>query len=226
MANLYKFLADYEVMIYILLAIGGLFSVRWLLQAWRERQTAFYQLEKEFSTRRFGQAAAITILLIAIFCLEFSMTTFIIPGLPAEVFLSTPTIDLTSSASGGLSSPASTQFPGQLGESSGSPQTGCVPGQVNLNAPKAGDEIKGIIDLVGTANISNFGFYKYEVATAGSETWATISAGRNIVNESSLGRWDTTAMTPGNYRLRLVVTDNQGNALPPCIIPVRIVPPP
>ena len=226
MTILYKFLADYEVMIYILLAIGGLFSVRWLFQSWKERQVAVYRLEKEFSTRRFGQAAAITVLLIAIFCLEFSMTTFIIPGLPAEVFLSTHTIDLTSSASSGSPSPASTLFPGQPDVSSGSLQTGCVPGQVNLNAPKAGDEIKGIIDLVGTANISNFGFYKYEVAPAASETWATISAGRTIVNESSLGRWDTTAMTPGDYRLRLVVTDNQGNALPPCVIQVRIVPPP
>lgn len=83
MTILYKFLADYEVMIYILLAIGGLFSVRWLFQSWKERQVAVYRLEKEFSTRRFGQAAAITVLLIAIFCLEFSMTTFIIPGLPA-----------------------------------------------------------------------------------------------------------------------------------------------
>jgi hypothetical protein len=73
-------------------------------------------------------------------------------------------------------------------------------------------------------NISNFGFYKYEVAPQGSDTWATISAGRAIVNNGSLGRWDTTALTPGDYQLRLVVTDNQGQALQACVVPVRVVP--
>jgi hypothetical protein len=93
-----------------------------------------------------------------------------------------------------------------------------------LTSPKPGEEIKGSIELTGTVNISNFGFYKYEVAPQGSETWATISAGRNIVVNGPLGRWDTTAMTPGDYQLRLVVTDNEGQALQACVVPVRIVP--
>jgi hypothetical protein len=39
-------------------------------------------------------------------------------------------------------------------------------------------KLKASIELTGTVNIPNFGFYKYEVAPAGSDTWATISAGR------------------------------------------------
>ena len=61
MAEIYKFLASYEVLIYILLAIGGMFAFRWLWRSWREWQTAVYSLEREFSSRRLGQSAAISI---------------------------------------------------------------------------------------------------------------------------------------------------------------------
>jgi hypothetical protein len=101
---------------------------------------------------------------------------------------------------------------------------GCTSGQIELTYPEAGDEIKGIIELTGTVNIPNFGFYKYEVAPNGSDTWATIAAGRTAVTGGSLGRWDTTALTPGDYQLRLVVIDNQGTSLPPCVVPIQVVP--
>jgi hypothetical protein len=101
---------------------------------------------------------------------------------------------------------------------------GCTPGQIILTSPEAGDVIKGTVELIGTVDIPNFGFYKYEVARMGSDTWATISADRNPVNNGLLGRWNTTALTPGDYQLRLVVTDNQGVVLPACVVPVRVVP--
>jgi protocatechuate 3,4-dioxygenase beta subunit len=80
------------------------------------------------------------------------------------------------------------------------------------------------VDLIGTVNVQNLGFYKFEVAPRNSETWSTIFAGRAITNNEKFGRWDTTEMTPGDYQLRLVVSDNQGNALPECIIPLRVKP--
>ena len=73
-------------------------------------------------------------------------------------------------------------------------------------------------------NIPDFGFYKYEVAVAGSDTWATIAAGRATVVDGALGQWDTSTLSPGDYRVRLVVSDNQGQALPACIITVRVSP--
>ncbi len=224
MADFYKFLASYEVLIYILLAMGGLFSFRWLWRSWQEWQIAVYKLEKEFSMRRLGQSAAISVLILTVFCFEFFMASFIIPGLPAEVFLSTPTLDFISTPTGTLSAEMMTQFAAVPVQTQGPNALGCVPGQVDLTSPKAGEEVKGVIDLIGTVNISNFGFYKYEVAPAGGDSWATISADRTIKVETSLGRWDTTALTPGDYQLRLVVTDNQGVALPACVIPIRVIP--
>jgi hypothetical protein len=223
MAEFYKFLASYEVLIYILLAIGGLFAFRWLWRSWREWQVAVYSLEREFSSRRFGRSAIISIFIVILFCVEFFMATFIIPGLPADVFVSTPTLDLISTPTGTLSAEMMTQFSGQVPQVVAS-STGCIKGQVMITFPQPGDEVKGPIELSGTVNIPNFGFYKYEVAPAGSDTWATISAGRSIVMDSSLGRWDATALTPGDYQLRLVVTDNQGQTLPACVVPVRVVP--
>jgi hypothetical protein len=224
MADFYKFLDSYEALIYILLAIGGLFSFRWLWRSWQEWQIAVYRLEKEFSVRRLGQSAAISILILMFFCFELFMTSFVIPGLPAEVFLSTPTIDFISTPTGTLSAEMMTQFAIQPQQTTAPNTEGCVAGQVQLTSPQPGEEVKGVIDLIGTVNISNFGFYKYEVALQGSDTWATISADRNIKVDSSLGRWDTTALAPGDYQIRIVVTDNQGTALPACIVPVRVVP--
>src|SRR3990172_1600862 len=224
MADFYRFLASFEVLIYIVVAIGALFSFRWLWRSWREWQTAVYKLEKEFSSRRLSQAVAISCLLALVFCFEFSMASFIIPGLPAQVFLTTPTLDFISTPTGTLSPEMMTQYAELPPQTDFIRETGCIIGEVELVSPKPGEEIKGIIDLIGTANTPNFGFYKYEVAPQGSQTWATISAGRSIITGASLGRWDTTALTPGDYQLRLVVTDNQGEALPACVVPVRVVP--
>jgi hypothetical protein len=103
--------------------------------------------------------------------------------------------------------------------------TGCIPGQIDITTPKSGDTVNGSIELVGTADVPNFGFYKYEFAPLGSDTWATILANNKVIQDGNLGNWDTSAITPGDYQLRLVVSDNQGNNLPACVVPVRIIAP-
>lgn len=223
MADFLKFISTYEALIYIVLAIGALFSFRWLYRSWNEWRVAVFSLEREFSSRRLSRSALISALIVVMFCVEFFAASFVIPGLPADFFLTTPTLDLISTPTGTLSPELLTQIANQ-------PQVaqpnaaGCTPGQIELSFPEAGDEIRGVIELTGTVNIPNFGFYKYEVAPNGSDTWATIAAGRTAVNQGSLGRWDTTALTPGDYQLRLVVVDNQGTVLTACVVPVQVVP--
>lgn len=223
MADFLKFISTYEALIYIVLAIGALFSFRWLYRSWTEWRVAVFSLEREFSSRRLSRSVLISALIVIMFCVEFFVASFVVPGLPADFFLTTPTLDLISTPTGTLSAELLTQIANQ-------PQVaqpnaaGCTPGQIELSFPEAGDEIRGVIELTGTVNIPNFGFYKYEVAPNGSDTWATIAAGRTVVNQGSLGRWDTTALTPGDYQLRLVVVDNQGTVLTPCVVPVQVVP--
>jgi hypothetical protein len=52
-----------------------------------------------------------------------------------------------------------------------------------------------------------------------------LRVGEQVVREGELGIWNTSNLTPGVYLIRLVVTDNLGNALAPCEIQVRVVAP-
>ncbi len=223
MAMIYQFLSTYEVLIYIVLAIGALFAFRWLWRAWNEWREAVYSLEKEFALRRMGQAIAFVTLVTILFCGEFMTASFIIPSLPASFFVVTPTLDLLATPTGTISAELATQIaltPRPVATLSGT--SGCVEDKLIITDPKSGTQISGKITLQGTVNIPNLGFYKYEVAPLSSTTWATISAGQKDVTNGPLGDWDTSTLTPGDYQLRLVATDNQGNALPPCIIQIRI----
>jgi hypothetical protein len=225
MAAIYQFLSTYEVLIYIMLAIGGLFASRWLWRSWNEWRQAVYSLEKEFALRRIGRSVAFLTLILVLLCGELMTASFIVPNLPASFFIATPTLDLFATPTGTISAELATQIaltPLPIPTISGA--DGCIAGKLVITAPKAGSVISGIVDIQGTANISNFGFYKYEVAPINSDTWATITAGRDVVVDNSLGKWDTTALSPGDYKLRLVVTDNQGQSLSPCVIPIRVGP--
>jgi hypothetical protein len=226
MAAIYRFLSTYEVLIYIVLAIGGLFAGRWLWSSWNEWRRAVFNLEREFALRRMGRAVALLSLVLILSCAELITASIIVPSLPASFFLATSTLDLLSTPTGTISAELATQIaltPRPVPTLEGA--QGCQPGRLMITSPKAGSEVSGTVDIQGTVDIPNFGFYKYEVAPINSDTWATISAGRDIRVDQSLGSWDTTAVTPGDYQLRLVVTDNQGQALPACIIPVRVLPP-
>ena len=227
MEAVFRFLAAYEGLIYILLSLGGLFSFRWLWKSWREWHDSVFGLEREFAMRRLSQALIVSLLILFLFFGELFLASFIVPTLPVSDLLATPTLDVLKEADSTFSgdpaiiltdaTPAS--------ESLSASVNGCVPDEIILTSPEPGQEVSGTVTLVGTIDVDNFGFYKYEVALQGSDTWATISAGRDIVRNGDVGLWDTSALTPGDYQLRLEVTDNQGQAYPPCIIPVRVMAP-
>lgn len=226
MGPIYRSLAAYEPLIYIALAIWSLFVFRSMYRAWREWQESVYSLEREFALTRLVRATAIGLLVLGLVFAEFFIATFVAPALPASDILATPTLNLLASPAGTISPELATQnalSPVLSPVPSGS--SGCIPDQLIITAPKPGDEVKGKVELIGTADIQNFGFYKYEVTPIGIESWATISAGRTAVRNGSLGDWDTTTLANGDYFLRLVVTDNVGTSLEPCVIAIRILNP-
>jgi hypothetical protein len=102
--------------------------------------------------------------------------------------------------------------------------SGCVPDKIMITSPKPGDPaLSGTIKITGTASLPNFAFYKYEVAPIGSQNWATIAAKQEPVKDGDLGDWNTLPFTNGDYFLRLVIIDNVGTALEPCVIAVRVL---
>lgn len=224
MGPVYRTLASYEPLIYIALAIGGLFAFRRMWRSWREWRDSVYGLEREFALRRLAQATAAAFFILALVFVEFFIATFIAPSLPATDVLATPTLDL-------LLTPAETLSPEQATQAALSPVTqeapsgmsGCIPEQLMITFPEPGDEVSGTVEITGTANAPNFGFFKYEVAPMGSQNWATISAERDPKVNEVLGQWNTSSLTNGFYFLRLVITDNIGVPLEPCVIAVRVV---
>ena len=223
----YRFLATYEGLIYILLILAGLFSFRWVWNSWCEYRESVFGLEREFATRRLSQSVALSFLLVLLFVGELFLASFVIPSLPASGALPTPTLDLLNLTTGATVGAAidPTAVVGSPDESASELPAGCLPGKIVITSPEPGQEIRSTINIIGTVDVENFGFYKYEVSPAGAGAWATISAGRETVRNGELGLWDTTALTPGDYELSLTVVDNQGQLIPPCVIPVRVVSP-
>ncbi|HSK87624.1 MAG TPA: hypothetical protein VK880_04675 [Anaerolineales bacterium] len=223
MGPFYRTLASYDQLIYIALAIGAMFAFRRMWRAWREWRNSVYGLEREFALRRLGQATAAAFLVLALLFMEFFIAVFIAPSLPASDVLATPTLDLLLTPVGTLSPVEATQAAlSPVTQEVPSGMSGCIPDQIMITSPEPGDIVSGIVNIAGTANVPNFGFYKYEVARLGSQEWATISADRQTKQNEQLGDWNTSSLTNGDYFLRLVITDNVGLALEPCVIAVRV----
>lgn len=225
MVFLFRFFSTYAPLIYIGLAIFALFAFRRMWTRWREWRDAVYSLEREFALWRLVRATGIGILAFSFFLAEFYIATFIAPTLPATDLYTTPTLDLLATPQVTLANLDPSQLtltpvpPPQSG------MTGCVKDKIMITSPQSGgDPLSGVVDIIGTADIPNFGFYKYEVAPVGNtQNWATISADRETKKDEPLGKWNTLSVNNGDYFLRLVITDNVGNALDPCIIAVRVL---
>jgi hypothetical protein len=226
MAAVLRFFNTYAPFIFILLAVGLLLAVRRLVLAQREMHNSIYGLERELSQRHVSQSISALAIIGILGLAELVLSVFLVPSLPAQSILPTPTTDLLAVPVGTLPPEllatlgALTPAPTQTVET-----VGCIPGQIAITSPKPGDQISGKVTLMGSANIPDFGFYYYEFALRGSENWSTIQANRKVVQDGELGNWDTSNLATGDYSLRLVVTDNQAHALPACIVPVRVLAP-
>lgn len=224
MSTLFQFLQKYEIPIYILLGLVGIIYIRKMALAWREWRIAMFGLEKEISQRKFTTALTLVIIILLIAVAEFALVSFVAPDFADSNTLNTPTIDLFTTGTPGLDAQATSAevtlaVENLVGE-------GCIPGELEWTFPLAGDEVSGLIELKGTVNIANLGFYKYEFGQPGSDTWIAIAAGNTpIVDEPLGGIWNTQQLVPGDYSLRLVVYDSQNTALPTCNITVRVVAP-
>jgi hypothetical protein len=226
MSAILHFFTSNAVLIYLLLVIGLMFTVRSLIKAQREMSESLYGLERETAHRHTSQALAALSIIIFLAIAEVMLTLFLAPNLPAISLLNTPTMNP-------LITPQNT-IPADLLATLGvltpdatptAQTTGCIPGQIMITTPKPGDVIKGQVILLGTADIPNFAYYKYEFSSTGTTIWYTIQANHEVKQGGELGLWDTSEVSPGDYYLRLVIFDNQNNEFPPCVVPVRVAAP-
>ncbi len=222
-----RFFRAFEVWIYLLLGLTGVIFIRRFALAWQELRGAAFGLERENAQSRLNQSAGILVLLLSMAVTEFILVSFIAPSVPGAIplltptvsLLTTPTTTLPAGALEGTGAPAS-QAPGTPGPIA---DNGCVAGQVSIGSPSAGQEINGVYEITGTVKIENFGFYILKMRRPGEANWSTLEAGNQVKINALLGRWDTRRLTPGDYQLGLMVSDNQNKSLPPCIVQVRVI---
>jgi hypothetical protein len=217
------FLVKFETWIYVLAAIAAVIFLRSLIISWRELKTSIFGLERENARRKLNSNLSGLVLTGIIVTAEFIMVSVITIKYPSQVILATPTLEIQATET-----PAIGLIPGIAGTELITPQTGstvngCVPGKLEWIFPTAGDTVSGKVELKGTVNVPDLGFYKYEFKAAGDPAWVTIAGGSLPVVEGALGGlWQTENLLPGDYELQLVALDNSNKSLPPCVIPIAI----
>jgi len=228
MNEILRYLKDLEFLIYIILGTFTVWQLRKFYLAWEELRASAFGLEKESAQVRLNRSAALLVVLLFLATAEFGLVSFIIPAIPGVEPLPTATLDLLATPTITLAvEPVPSSSDSQETPLPGTEiiQTGCIPDEVMITFPENNSTVRDIIEVEGTVNITDFGFYKFEISRADSDTWLTIQAGDSPKDDEMLGFWDTTQLEPGNYYLRLVVIDNQGIQREPCAVYVYIEPP-
>jgi hypothetical protein len=109
------------------------------------------------------------------------------------------------------------------------PSASCPNPLVQITAPGEGQVFSAPFQIYGTANIENFGFYKFVLNGPGTnfEERTVGDVIKTPVVAGYLGIFDPTllAQSPGIYRFSLVVVDNLGSEAPHCAINLQFVPP-
>ncbi len=227
MVPLLQFLEQYQFWVYLILGLLGLVYLRRVLVGLKEYSSAQFGLERESAHHKLTTSVSMMIMVGLFLAAEFVLVSFVSPEVATHQPLPTTTVNIlaTPTTTLAVAVPESTEVVSLLPTPVPTLEEGCLAGKVEWTSPKTGDELRGTVDLGVIVNIPSLGFYKYEYSTPGSDQWQTIAGGNRpqTVDTQEINQWNTSALTPGDYLLRLVVYDNQNTPYPACIIPVRIL---
>lgn len=232
----------FEVLFYIAFVAGAALCSRAFLRAHRRLAGTVFGLEREAIQAQRSVAlsmlAVLAFVATALYVFVHVVAPALVPGgdraRPTPAFAGTlasspgpvlqpilPTLaaeQLTAVALGTLlPTLPPTEAPVPVG-------VGCSNPQAALTEPGFGAAVAGPVEVMGTADIPDFAFYKLEINGPATEgNWQTLSAGSAPVSDGVLGTWDASLYTAGSYNFRLVVYDAGGNSPSPCVIPITIV---
>ena len=209
-------IASIQGWIYVLLMLVGLVYLRLVFKWHSAVRSTQFGLERERASGSRNRAAAMSGLIALAAAATFAVSTFLVPRVPASPQpTAVPTISLLEQGNVGATSLPQTIPDG----------VGCSNENATFTRPEPGAEVRGLIEIKGTANIPNFAFYKIEVRSNDpNSVWQVITAGTEGKLDDTLGTWDTSLVENGVYLLQLVVTDNAGNAPLPCTQEIVVLP--
>lgn len=254
MAIIPRLIARYAVGLYTICALGTLFYIWTAFQARRRQDLALFSLEREDAANRGLRSWLMAAVCVLLGLGVYGVSSFIVPSLPPEQTEETPQISLLFTPTAiptALLSPTSAAAPTAtfgpvptiapiataLDRVPDTPvatptsegveeflTAACTSAGTQIISPKNGDHLSGVVDVIGTASLPNFSFYKFEIQWPDTEEWVTLQSFEVPVAGGLLGTWDTRSLAeqPGTYKFRLVVVDDTSNFPEPCVISVVI----
>lgn len=221
-----KFLADFEVPIYLILGIVAVVYLRRIVISLEEKRIAIFGLEREAAQRKVTAAASILILVGLLTIMEFVVATFLAGELSQQATFSTPTVEVLTTPTTTLpgpvptnATPTQTLYPQAQIEGIVSQ---CVDDILEIDTPVHDGEVSGVVEIIGSVNTPSLGSYRYDFSTMGEPKWQTIAAGSGVHIDENLGNWFTSDLAAGPYMLRLVALDNEGSETSTCVIVVNV----
>jgi hypothetical protein len=250
MTVILDWLSQQVIWISVICLIGAMGYVVSAIVAKRRRDTAQFSLERNVYHQQMTRAWLVSLLFLALASTVFAVNLYWIPDrVQGTAPTPTPssglyTLTPAPSQSGGVLSATQTitqvvvSAPETLATATPTPPSSPVPPELlqpdcpdpgaQLTFPVAGGELTGIVDVLGTAQVNAFSYYRFEVIFPGSETPNFIAQYDDSVANGTLGSWDVSdgSRYPagGPYRFQLVVVDIYGNTTT-CTIPVNIASP-
>jgi hypothetical protein len=238
MTILVRLIADYAIWLYLFLGFIAFLFLRGYVVARRERENAIFALEREASTGRMTRATIGFLVVLILIGGVFYTSQTLVEEIPLPEATPTPTVIIALPPSPTppplLPTPTPTDTPRPrptlppLETDTPTPEVAlgappnCPSPGVQISQPGTGATVSGVIQLVGTANIPDFWYYKFEFRGSGFGDWTFIQQFETPINGGILGSWDTRSVPSGDYEFRLVVVEKSGNYPEPCVLQLTI----
>lgn len=244
-------IVDFAPWLYISLGLLGLFLLRLMWLARKDRTRSIFTLERENAnvrlTRYFAAFMIVLAAMLGVYYLRLVTPTIVPPPpdtptptpilslpptpTPPPLLLPTPTPTPTSPPTPtpeeeiftetNNSTPTPPRQINNSSSSSGQPPN-CPNPAARITRPGDGAQISGIVQISGAAAIENFQYYKFEFQDPTTGNWVFVARYDNNVPQGVLGQWNSDTVPPGEYDFRLVVVDNTGNFPQPCVVRLRV----
>lgn len=93
-----------------------------------------------------------------------------------------------------------------------------------INYPLSEQAVQGIVDIIGEIKIDNFESYYlfFSPEKMPTDTWFLIAQGFNLGKDLTLGSWDTSTISDGDYTLRLLIIKTNQETVEVIVNKVRV----
>ena len=236
-------------LVYFVAAVGTVLGIRSLLRAMSMLSSAQFRLEREQAQQQGGRAITQIIVLVEVVVLVFMLSTttyeafdtfnqaVVTPSTPAPEQLLTFTpaalggpLEVPTQSSEDEFAPIRTPKPSPTAAGTLLPAddpTGCIADQANIDIPDNGQIITQVESIFGTANIENFGYYRFEIRSVEQGGDFGVIGGAAADYQSSVTNGPLGSIVPqnfleGEYRFRMTVFDTSGVMRAACEITIFI----